>query len=82
MRVLLLITVFLLAGCATEPAPAEPVDEINVFATNVERVTESTRAVESILVCGTWSGEQLAKAVVNALRVVPFFANTDEPCAN
>lgn len=81
MKPLLLAALLTLAGCATKPAPVEPVEEINIFAENVDRVAESTRAVEGVLVCGTWLGSQIAKAVVNALKVVPFFSDTDEPCA-
>ena len=80
MRKLLLITFIFLASCTTRPNPNPPPDEINVFAENVDRVAESTEAVESVLVCGTWTGRQLAQAAVNLVKVLPFFSDTEDPC--
>jgi hypothetical protein len=69
-----------LASCATEPVSENPVEERNVFVENVTLVKESTEAVESVLVCGTWTGSQIARAIVNAIKVVPFFGDTQQPC--
>ena len=81
MKLLLTLTLLTLASCAVEPAPVEPANEVNVFAQNVDRVAESVDAAEQVLICGTWTMKNLiARPVVNALKVIPFFASTPDPC--
>jgi len=84
MRNLLILSFLFLANCATEtrPNPTPPPEEIevNVFAENVELVTESVGAVEQGLTCGTWSGRTVANILYSVISVLPYGNATEPPC--
>ena len=77
-RLLILGVISLLTACATNiPEGQEPVGMVE----RIEEVADGVGAVEQVLICGTWTTKNLiARPVVAALNVIPFFAGAPTPC--